>query len=101
MLFLAAAFACSGCATLFPPERAVLIPGGAGWHGVVLRQLEESGSRVDVLDVDLRTPGIQLEIASEDPRVGGSALAGQARTVAEWVSATAALGGVNGGFFGR
>src|SRR5207237_5343049 len=31
----------------------------------------------------------------------GASLFGQARTVADWVAGAAALGGVNGGFFGR
>src|SRR5207248_224302 len=83
------------------PDRTVLVPGGAGWSGVVVRELEDAGSRLTVMDVDLRTPGIQLEIASEDARRNGATVSGAARTVADWVATTAALGGINGGFFGR
>src|SRR5207248_8085120 len=101
LLLLAAVAVCGGCAAPGAPDRTVIVPRGAEWDGIVIRQLQDAGSEVAVMDVDLRTPGIQVEIASADPRRGGAALSGQAFTVADWLTTTAALGGVNGGFFGR
>src|SRR4051812_38162562 len=98
---LAALALCGGCAMPGVPDHTVLVPRGAGSNGVAVRQLEDAGSRVTVMDVDLRTPGIQLEILSEDARRGGATVSGRARTVADWVTKAAALGGINAAFFGR
>src|SRR4051794_4866931 len=74
----------------------------AGRPAVQFRQLHHRWSRVSVLDLDLSCPGVRVEVAAADPTPRRSDCTdGAARTVAEWCRATGALGGVNGGFFGR
>lgn len=74
----------------------------AGRPAVQFRQLHDRWSRVSVLDVDLACPGVRVEVAAADPTPRRSDCTdGAAHTVAEWCRATGAIGGVNGGFFGR
>lgn len=55
-----------------------------------------------LLDVDLRTPGVHIEVAADNVRKQpGGMVAGVAHTVREWCQQSQALGGVNGGFFGK
>jgi len=55
-----------------------------------------------LLDVDLRTPGLHIDVAAEKvEKLPGGAMAGAAHTVREWCVQRHALGGINGGFFGR
>src|SRR5262245_34959825 len=101
-VLLGAAGACLLASCRSQPESAdtTVLPGGRGSGGVVFRELADSGSRVSLLDVDLATPGLELEIAARPFRSGG-VLGGPARTVAEWLAERSAVAGVNGGFFGR
>ena len=104
---------------------SVLAVGGwYGWHrrakaagthsvtvasGVEYRYLPEGSLCVQgmssdalLLDVDLRTPGLHIEVATE--KVGkqpNGAVAGIAHTVREWCVQEHALGGINGSFFGK
>ena len=50
---MAAVALCGGCAMPGAPARTVLVPRGDRWSGVVVRQLEDAGSRLTVLDVDV------------------------------------------------
>jgi hypothetical protein len=73
-----------------------------GRLAVQFRQLHDRWSRVSILDVDLTCPGVRIEVAAADATQRYSGCAdGTARTVADWCRATGAIGGVNGGFFGR
>lgn len=74
----------------------------AGRPAVRFRQLQHRWSRVALLDLDLACPGIRVEVAAAgaSPRRSGCSN-GAARTVADWCRATGAIGGINGGFFGR
>jgi hypothetical protein len=77
--------------------------------GVIYRYLPEGsalvrGTRSDalLLDVDLRTPGIHIDIAAEQvAKQPGGAVVGMAHTVRDWCVQRHALGGINGGFFGK
>jgi hypothetical protein len=74
----------------------------AGRPAVQFRQLHDRWSRVSVLDLDLSCPGIRVQVAAADPTLRQSDCAdGAAHTVAEWCRSSGAIGGVNGGFFGR
>src|SRR5260370_16689414 len=74
----------------------------AGQPVVRFRQMHHRWSRVALLDVDLSSPEVRVEVAAAgaSPRRSGCSNGG-ARTVADWCRATGAVGGINGGFFGR
>jgi hypothetical protein len=73
-----------------------------GRPAVQFRQLHHRWSRVSLLDVDLTCPGVRVEVMAAHPTLRRSDCAdGAARTVAQWCRGSGALGGVNGGFFGR
>ena len=77
--------------------------------GVVYHYLPEGGillgsarSNALLLDVDLRTPGVHIDVAAESvAKQSGGAVSGVAHTVREWCVQRHALGGINGGFFGK
>jgi hypothetical protein len=74
----------------------------AGRPAVQFCQLHDRWSRVSVLDVDLSCPGVRVEVAAADPTPRRSNCAdGATHTLAEWCRRTGAVGGINGGFFGR
>ncbi len=91
----------TGCGFGTMAREPALLDGGRGSSGVRVRQFDEGASRVTVIDIDLRTPGVAVEIAPRRPRRVRGRLAAEARTVAEWVSSSSALAGINGGFFGE
>ncbi|MFN3649243.1 MAG: phosphodiester glycosidase family protein [Armatimonadota bacterium] len=68
--------------------------------GVVVRSRDTDGSFVRVLEIDLRSPGLRVELAADDIAVREGKITGRARTVPEWLEETGAVAGVNGGFFG-
>ncbi len=78
-------------------------------QGVLYRYIPEGdilvqGTRSDalILDVDLRTPGLRVEAAAEHAaRQPNGAVFADAHTVREWCQQTHAIGGINGGFFGK
>src|SRR5260370_10405816 len=74
----------------------------AGQPVVRFRQMHHRWSRVALLDVDLSSPEVRVEVAAAgaSPRRSGCSN-GVARTVTDWCRATGAVGGINGGFFGR
>ena len=94
-----ALFAVKGCGPagpgLAPPSSARPAP------GVVVRELSGGLGSVRVIDVDLTEPGIRLEVAAEDIALRGGAITGRARPLPDWLQATGAVAGVNGGFFGQ
>ena len=77
--------------------------------GVVYHYLPEGGvlvgsARSDalLLDVDLRTPGLHIDVAAENAaKQPGGSVSGVAHTVRDWCVQRHALGGINGGFFGK
>jgi hypothetical protein len=77
-----------GVAYRYVPEGSALV---RGTHSDAL-----------LLDVDLRTPGIHIDVATENvAKQAGGGMGGTAHTVREWCLQRHALGGINGGFFGR
>lgn len=98
---LAVSAAVGGCRGVAETESRVLVPATKETGGVVYRQFPDGGSIVSLLDVDLRTPGIRVEIAAEPVGKRAGNLIGKARVVAEWLSTRSALAGINGGFFGK
>src|SRR3954452_6114583 len=81
-------------------ERALFAAGGR--PAVQCRQLHLRWSRVSLLDVDLSCPGVRVEVAAAAPTPRASGCSdGAARTIADWCRTTGAVGGINGGFFGR
>jgi hypothetical protein len=70
-------------------------------QGVVLRHWDAAGSAVWLLDIDLKTPGLRLEVAAEDEAVQEGRVFADSHTVREWCRKKNALGGINGGFFGK
>ena len=84
--------------------RPVAVAPGVAYHYLPEGSVLVRGTRSDalLLDVDLRTPGIHLEVAAENvaKQVGGG-MGGTAHTVRDWCVLRHALGGINGGFFGK
>ncbi len=70
-------------------------------RGVRTHIVPHGQARVAVIDVDLRARGVRVEVAASDIRVRAGVVSGRARTVEEWLRATGAVAGVNGGFFGK
>ena len=84
--------------------RTVMVTQGVVYHYLPEGSTLVQGTQSDalLLDVDLRAPGIHVDVAAEN--VGkqmGGAIVGAAHTVREWCVARHALGGINGGFFGK
>src|SRR5437870_1178414 len=98
LLSAAAAAVAQGCQG--PKEAVQKLPDTAVAPGVVLRQARVGGGAVRVIDVELGSRA-RVEIAAEDVRLRGGLVSGRARTLREWLRATGAVAGVNGGFFGR
>lgn len=69
--------------------------------GVHTRVVSHGEARVAVIDVDLQVRGVRVEVAASDVRVRAGVVSGRARTLEEWLRATGAVAGVNGGFFGK
>jgi hypothetical protein len=100
-LAVAGLFAATGACLYARVTERVLVE-TAGRPAVQFRQLHDRWSRVSLLDVDLTRPGVRVEVAAADATRRYSGCAdGTARTVADWCRATGAVGGINGGFFGR
>jgi hypothetical protein len=94
------------CLSFILPEWAgssvvpVVAPAGGG-GGVSYRRETFRGSPVDVLDVDLDTPGVSVRVHGQQVvRGGGAWRVGDAFTLPVWCRLTGAVGGINGGFFG-
>jgi hypothetical protein len=88
----------------WPPRQreVVLVPARSGGEGVVYRRRAVEGSCVDLIDVDLNTPGVQIGIHARRPTPGGRGWAvGDAFSLPVWCRMMGAVGGVNGGFFGE
>jgi hypothetical protein len=68
--------------------------------GIVLRRFQRGISGVRVIDVDLSAP-VRVEVAAEEIAVRGGRITGAAHTVPDWLKATGAVAGINGGFFGE
>jgi hypothetical protein len=84
--------------------RTVTVAQGVLYHYVPEGSPLVGGAPSDALflDVDLRTPGIHVDVAAENVgKQAGGAIGGTAHTVREWCVAQHALGGINGGFFGK
>ncbi len=55
-----------------------------------------------VLDIDLTSPAVKLEVAADSPiRRRGGKVFGVSHTVRDWCALNGAIAGVNGGFFGQ
>jgi hypothetical protein len=64
--------------------------------------VSSSGSDALVLDVDLASPKVHLQVAADKPvRRKGGKVFGISHTVRDWCAMNGAIGGVNGGFFGQ
>lgn len=59
------------------------------------------GTGVDLIDVDMRTAHVSLQIATEHIGRAGGIIGGQAYTPRDWLGKAHALAAVNGGYFGR
>jgi hypothetical protein len=96
--FAAAALLLRGCPGDSPPVTQSRPAGG-----VLVReiQLHENTTRVRVIDVDLKAPGVRVEVAAEDIARREGRITGAAHSVSDWVERTGAVAGVNGGFFGE
>jgi hypothetical protein len=84
--------------------RTVTVAQGVEYHYLPEGSYFVQGKASDalLLDVDLRTPGIHIDLATENVgKQSGGAVAGVAHTVREWCIQRQALGGINGGFFGK
>ncbi len=84
--------------------RTVPIAAGVEYHYLPEGSPLVQGTQSDalLLDVDLRTPGIHIDVAAENvAKQPGGAVAGVAHTVRDWCVQRHALGGINGGFFGK
>src|ERR1700722_2665382 len=91
--------------------------GGSGWQsdivyvskGVEYRYFAEgspvaspSTSDALVLDVDLTSPAVRLQVAADSPvRRRGGKVFGISHTVRDWCVMNRAIAGINGGFFGQ
>jgi Phosphodiester glycosidase len=83
-------------------ESVVVVPPRGGAHGVVYRRRAYRCARVDLLDVDLDTPGVSVRVHARRPVPGaGGWGVGDAFTLPVWCRLTGAVGGINGGFFGQ
>lgn len=84
--------------------QAVKVATGVEYHYLPEGSPIVQGTHSDasILDVDLRTPGLHIEVAADRvAKQPGGTVAGAAHTVREWCVQRRALGGVNGGFFGK
>src|SRR5207302_11411881 len=79
----------------------VLVPPRGAGSGVVLRHMSFGLGTVQVLDVDLRTPGVSVHVHARNPsrKTSGWSVA-DALCLDDWCRATGAVAGINGGFFG-
>lgn len=69
--------------------------------GVVVRRAQVGLSAVRVIDVDLGSGNTRVEVVAQDIRLRDGLVTGRARTLSDWLTATGAAAGVNGGFFGK
>lgn len=82
-------------------ERVTIIPARGEGDGVVYRRRHFRGSPVEVLDVDLGTPGVSVRVHARRVAPGGGAWrVADAFSVPVWCRLTGAVGGINGGYFG-
>ncbi len=93
----------AGCKQATPPAPAAppVPPAAQPAPGIAIRTRTFAGSDVALIDVDLRAPGIRVEVAADDVRPGRGTATGACYTVPEWLERTGAAAGINGGFFGR
>lgn len=73
----------------------------AGGSGVTIRHVEEGIRRVRLIDADLKAPGVRVAVAADEIALRRGRISGRARNVADWLKATGAVAGVNGGYFGE
>lgn len=69
--------------------------------GVTVRHAQVGLSAVRVIDVDLGSGNTRVEVVAQEIRLRDGLVTGRARTLPDWLSATGAVAGVNGGFFGK
>lgn len=83
-------------------ESVVVVPPRGGARGVLYRRQVYRCARVDLLDVDLDTPGVSVRVHARRPVPGaGGWRVADAFTLPVWCRLAGAVGGVNGGFFGQ
>lgn len=79
-----------------------VVPAEGEGRGVTYRRETFRLSPVDLLDVDLDQPGVRVAVHGQRVVPGGGAWhVGDAFTLPVWCRLTGAVGGINGGFFGR
>jgi hypothetical protein len=82
-------------------ERVTVVPPRGTGSGILFRRTTFRGSPVELLDVDLGTPGVALRVHARRVVPGGGAWrVADAFSVPVWCRLTGAVGGINGGFFG-
>jgi hypothetical protein len=82
-------------------ERAVVVPPRGEGDGVLFRRREFRGSPVELLDIDLATPGVSVRVHAREVVPGGGAWrVADSFSLPVWCRLTGAVGGINGGFFG-
>lgn len=95
----------AGCTTRTAPSAtkpALPASGDTLAPGVVHRAIAmNDGTGVDLIDVDMRTAHVSLQIATEHIGRAGGIIGGQAYTPRDWLGKAHALASVNGGYFGR
>jgi hypothetical protein len=67
--------------------------------GLTVFRMEQGGLGVRVIEADLEA-GVRVEVAADEIAVRQGRITGRARTLPQWLRATGAAAGVNGGFFG-
>jgi len=81
-----------------PPAR--LITAGVTYREIPFGDAVSPNSEAHLLEVDLRTPGVKVRVASDRTGLSGGRLYGDCYTVRDWCRRQGAVGGINGGFFG-
>jgi len=69
--------------------------------GVTIRLERHGAASVRLIDVELAHPRVRVEVAADEIALRQGRVTGRARTVPEWLEATGAVAGINGGFFGK
>lgn len=77
-----------------PPDGIRVVP------GVAVRRLSGGVGGVRTIDIDLAAQ-VRVEVAAEEIAVRRGLITGRARTLPDWLRATGAVAGINGGFFGE
>ncbi len=81
----------------------IKISPGVTYHYFAEGSPELRGTHSDalIIDVDLRTKGVRVQLATDSPaRSKHGGVYGEAHTVLDWCKLNHAIGGINGGYFG-